>query len=965
MTSITPSSPQPSVSITQNILRRQDAVVAPGPGTRLGDLGGHPAMSIFRQESLSDEVNRESANLTTVAGGGMALQFKTSISSTTSSSTQTSSETVVHRMSGISVQTSGNGHEAVCSAGIHASSPEYLLQHPHQTYQTHQPTTQTTQPPHSVQQPHPIQQTHPLQQNHTIQSQPHTALHPLPDWTTGGPPEQKDNMAVYEGEMRKKDQLIEELMKLHPSHGLNKVRVGEAEEALRSDLAGMTVKVERLEQQVRDCGASVASKDSRLTELTRQLDAHRQEHARQAATIITLRQKLQEEESATVSLRANQRRGEFTVGALTRENRQQADRINDLENRLRTHLEERESAEQRSETAQKRLVELVRVVTSCLSLGDLDPRDAHEKLSTKLAELVQECARLRSEVVRTSEALEQQEGEAGAARQTVSRLVNELDDEKRTVEEQKIALEEYRKEVDDLKNKQRAMEEEVKSVRERLHNTNKSYNTTLEELHTVERQLQRAKDEVVVTEHRRQQTEVEGRGFLTTVATLLSSPDNRIAPDLQAVTDSIQGLVASNREEAEHVERLTSQVTSLGEQSRRHTELYETAVKRGRQSDADLHALATRCRQLEADQAAAEASREGVMIQKEKVERTLGRVVEALGLAEMGHEVTNDVEMIVCRCHQLSKLEGEKIVDKTTTVYQLQRKVKGLREAVERKDLHVDMLRRKLALTEDAARASRHLEEERDEILTKYKRQCRMMERLNGEVAETRLQLRDLKAQMTQAGEDKARLNQVQKKVDEMTTKIDELDVIRSRQQKKISHLKEQVKAQGEHVLEERRLNENSMEGVTQELALTKQNLRDITRRDKQLTEFRRTVVELLGMEGEAGPDGDYEAVCRLERVVGAHKELTDLSRRLDEITAPSRPSRLSPDQSFLDLSEELRALADDTNNQRPIPSRNSATTTTHLGITHTHRCPRPPSAHSSRTPSPTKRPSTDEDEDS
>lgn len=58
---------------------------------------------------------------------------------------------------------------------------------------------------------------------------------------------------------------------------------------------------------------------------------------------------------------------------------------------------------------------------------------------------IQECARMRSEVLRMTETLEQREGEAGSARQTVSRLVNELDDEKRTVEEQKIALEEYRK----------------------------------------------------------------------------------------------------------------------------------------------------------------------------------------------------------------------------------------------------------------------------------------------------------------------------------------------------------------------------------------------------------------------------------------------------------------------------------------------------------------------------------------
>ncbi|XP_063602940.1 plectin-like [Penaeus indicus] len=522
-----------------------------------------------------------------------------------------------------------------------------------------------------------------------------------------------------------------------------------------------------------------------------------------------------------------------------------------------THLEEREAAEQRSEHAHKRLVELIRVVTSSLSLGDLDPKDAQEKLSSRLAELVQECARLRSQTLQLDESLQLAEGEAGSARQTVSRLVNELDDEKRTVEEQKLGLTEFRKENDDLRTRLRALEEEVKSVRERLHNTNKSYNATLEELHAAEKQLQQAKDESVVSDHRRQQSEVESRGFLTTVAALLSSPEQRVAPDVQAINDKIQALVAANREAAEHIERLTSQVTSLGEQSRRQSELYETAVKRGRQCEAEVHALTTRGRQLEADAQTAEAAREHVVIEKEKTERILNRVVEALGLTEMGQEVTNDVEMIICRCQQLAKLEGEKIVDKTTTVYQLQRKVKSLREAVDRKDLHVDMLRRKLALTEDAARASRHLEEERDELIAKWGRSA-----------------------------------QQQKKVEELTAKINELDAIRSRQQKKITQMKEQIKAHGEHMLEERRVNENSLEGITQELAVTKQAVRDLTRREKQLQEFRRAVVSLLGLDGDPGAEGDYEAICRLERVVGAHRELNDLSRRIDEMTAPSRPNR-------------------------------------------------------------------------
>ena len=67
----------------------------------------------------------------------------------------------------------------------------------------------------------------------------------------------------------------------------------DVEDQLRSDLAASTVRLERLEQELRDTSANLASRDSRVTELTRQLDAHRQEHARQSSTLMSLRQRLQ------------------------------------------------------------------------------------------------------------------------------------------------------------------------------------------------------------------------------------------------------------------------------------------------------------------------------------------------------------------------------------------------------------------------------------------------------------------------------------------------------------------------------------------------------------------------------------------------------------------------------------------------------------------------------------------------
>ncbi|XP_042231824.1 uncharacterized protein LOC121872841 [Homarus americanus] len=102
-------------------------------------------MSVFRQESLSEEVSRESASFTSVAGGGVALHFKTS---TSSSSTQTSSETVVQRMVGAGVQTSGNGMGTTSGVGVPASvsSTESQPQSPH-TYTVNTARTALESPP--------------------------------------------------------------------------------------------------------------------------------------------------------------------------------------------------------------------------------------------------------------------------------------------------------------------------------------------------------------------------------------------------------------------------------------------------------------------------------------------------------------------------------------------------------------------------------------------------------------------------------------------------------------------------------------------------------------------------------------------------------------------------------------------------------------------------------------------------
>lgn len=86
-------------------------------------------------------------------------------------------------------------------------------------------------------------------------------------------------------------------------------------------------------------------------------------------------------------------------------------------------------------------------------------------------------------------------------------------------------------------------------------------------------------------------------------------------------------------------------------------------------------------------------------------------------------------------------------------MYQLQRRVRTLREQIQRKDLHLDLLRRKLALQEDSAKVKTLLQSERDEANLRVKKLLKQVERLQIQLADSKAQCRDLNAQLAEAAD--------------------------------------------------------------------------------------------------------------------------------------------------------------------------------------------------------------------
>lgn len=84
-------------------------------------------------------------------------------------------------------------------------------------------------------------------------------------------------------------------------------------------------------------------------------------------------------------------------------------------------------------------------------------------------------------------------------------------------------------------------------------------------------------------------------------------------------------------------------------------------------------------------------------------------------------------------------------------VYQLQRRIRNLREQVQRKDLYLDLLRRKLSIQEDNNRVKCILQNERDEANDRIKKLIKQSDRLQLQLSEAKSQIRNLNSQLAEA----------------------------------------------------------------------------------------------------------------------------------------------------------------------------------------------------------------------
>lgn len=164
----------------------------------------------------------------------------------------------------------------------------------------------------------------------------------------------------------------------------------------------------------------------------------------------------------------------------------------------------------------------------------------------------------------------------------------------------------------------------------------------------------------------------------------------------------------------------------------------------------------------------------------------------------------------------------------------------------------------------------------------------KQIDRLQLQLSEEKSRNRELSAQLTEAADYKIAALERSRKIEELQKRLVESEMLRTRCNRKLTMLKEQMRSTTETVEQERSINDHSLQLLRDELAQAKQNLAEVTKRESQLQSFRVSVVKLLS-EPICTPD--YELISRLQKMVAAHRDFTMLSRRYDEPLEVS-PSR-------------------------------------------------------------------------
>lgn len=203
-------------------------------------------------------------------------------------------------------------------------------------------------------------------------------------------------------------------------------------------------------------------------------------------------------------------------------------------------------------------------------------------------------------------------------------------------------------------------------------------------------------------------------------------------------------------------------------------------------------------------------------------------------------------DVLLTRAEQLMKLENDSLIEQKNSTNNYQRKIQHLKEQLENKDVHLDLLRKKLASVEDGRTNKTELEREIDNHVVLSRKMKSKVEILTQQVNELRHENTQLKAQINDNHTLKDRLIEREKEIRRLLDEISKLENTRDKQAVKISSLQDRMHAVDDDVNRTLVSSDNAVRNLSNELRFLKGSLAQVTEREQRVSQYENDLSYML-----------------------------------------------------------------------------------------------------------------------
>uniref|UniRef100_A0A668ABG1 Coiled-coil domain containing 170 n=1 Tax=Myripristis murdjan TaxID=586833 RepID=A0A668ABG1_9TELE len=347
-------------------------------------------------------------------------------------------------------------------------------------------------------------------------------------------------------------------------------------------------------------------------------------------------------------------------------------------------------------------------------------------------------------------------------------------------------------ELDGMVLGRRSIDVEQRSLMERLEASKRVIEAARQESQCLEKQVEELNRKVRISQEEAQAAQGQLQMFLTDLAALLHIECGDIVlPTEKDILQKLEDFCNKTRSEVE------ARLSHVSEQLARQTELHSCALQRAQLAEQQVQDLRDRLQAVETELLTADMHRDGLHYSKQQYEQFLEQLSETMKVDSIAADLGYDMRMklLLSRAEKLVKQEGTALVESKTLTYSLQRKLKLQKDRLESKELHTELLRKKVSELEEEKRSRSALAVERDDAHLEARKLQKKVERLQSELKAMKLSSTELKAQLSHTNELKVE-GRTSQTVQEQSKRLQELVEGKSKVEKTLSRVSSDLQSQ-------------------------------------------------------------------------------------------------------------------------------------------------------------------------